>query len=113
MIDHAALARIPVGRADLPERYEAATQALAECTRIDECKDWADKAQALASYARQAQDDTLEKHSIRIRARAIRRAGELLRAHNSQGRRTDQLSEGVRGKLTQGGAEAMAEVQTA
>lgn len=79
MIDHAALARIPIGRADLPERYQAATQALAECTRIDECKDWADKAQALASYARQAQDDTLEKHALRIRARAIRRAGELLR----------------------------------
>lgn len=33
---------------------------------------------ALASYARQAKDDELERMAQRIRARAIRRAGELL-----------------------------------
>ena len=50
-----------------------------ECNRIDECKDWSDKAQALASYARQSEDTEMEKTAMRIRARAIRRCGELLK----------------------------------
>lgn len=65
--------------APLPEMYQAAQRALAECNRVDECKDWADKAQALASYARQADDDTLYKMARRIQGRAVRRAGELLK----------------------------------
>ena len=65
--------------ARMPQTYEAARVALSECSAVDECKDWADKAAALASYARQADDDQLEKMAQRIRARAIRRAGELLK----------------------------------
>ena len=65
--------------ARMPQTYENARAALAECQGIDECKDWADKAAALASYARQAEDDQLERMAQRIRARAIRRAGELLK----------------------------------
>lgn len=38
----------------------------------------ADKAAALASYARQAEDDTLLKMAQRIKARAVRREGELI-----------------------------------
>lgn len=70
---------VNVRGAKLPAVYEQAKQALAECTRIDECKSWADKAQALASYAKQAKDDSLRKCADRIQARAIRRAGELLK----------------------------------
>jgi len=40
---------------------------------------WADKAEAMASYARQARDETLRKMADRIQARAIRRCGELLK----------------------------------
>lgn len=69
----------PISSARLPQTYEAARTALAECNAVDECKDWADKAAALASYARQSQDDQLERMAQRIRARAIRRAGELLK----------------------------------
>lgn len=65
--------------ARMPQTYENARIALAECQQVDECKDWADKAAALASYARQAEDDQLERMAQRIRARAIRRAGELLK----------------------------------
>jgi hypothetical protein len=65
--------------ASLPATYEAAKLAIMECSRIDECKDWADKAQALASYARQSEDMEMEKTAGRIRARAIRRCGELLK----------------------------------
>ena len=39
---------------------------------------WADKAEALASYARQSQDDELLKMAQRIKARAIRRADAAL-----------------------------------
>lgn len=65
--------------ARLPASYEAARAALAECVNIDECQDWADRAAALASYAKQAEDRTLETMAQRIRARAVRRAGELLK----------------------------------
>ena len=67
-----------VATARLPASYEAAQVALAACQKVDECKDWADRAGALASYARQSQDDALMKMAVRIKARAIRRAGELL-----------------------------------
>lgn len=67
-----------VAKARLPASFEGAKYALAECERIDECKDWADRAEALASYAKQAQDDEMYKMAVRIQGRAIRRCGELL-----------------------------------
>jgi hypothetical protein len=76
-MNHALLPKIST--AVLPEKYEAAKLALKACDAIDECKDWADKTAALASYARQGDDEELEKVAMRIRARAIKRCGELLR----------------------------------
>lgn len=78
--------------ARLPETYENARLALAECQQVDECKDWADKAAALASYARQSEDDQLERMAQRIRARAIRRAGELLKQIEPQDKGGDRKS---------------------
>jgi hypothetical protein len=68
-------------RIRLPDfrRYDAAKHALAECSRLDECQTWANKAEAMASYARQAKDDALRIMCDRIQACAIRRCGELLR----------------------------------
>lgn len=66
--------------ANLPALYENAKKALAECSRVDECQRWADKAMAMASYARQAKDETLHKYADRIKARAITRCSELLKA---------------------------------
>lgn len=75
-----AIANIPsISHARLPVVYSAAKVALLECSRIDECKDWADKAEALASYARQSDDKEMWNTADRIRSRAIRRCGELLR----------------------------------
>lgn len=68
-----------VRAAKLPDLYQEARSALAECQKIDECKEWADKAAAMASYAKQAQDESLFLHATRIKARAIRRCGELLK----------------------------------
>jgi hypothetical protein len=81
-----------IDSATLPVRYEQAREALAACENIDECKDWADKMAALASYAKQADDDTLQRLAMRIQARAIRRAGELLRTFKQRGgdRKSDQ-----------------------
>jgi len=68
-----------IAHAKLPKTYEHAKTALEECSNLDECRDWAKKAEALASYAKQAGDDTLRKMADKIQARAIRRCGELLR----------------------------------
>lgn len=70
---------INVQNATLPQAYERAKVALSQCSQVDECKDWADKAHALASYAKQANDETLMKYAKRIQLRAYRRAGELLK----------------------------------
>lgn len=80
-----ALTTLRTDTASLPATYEAARQALAQCSEVDECKGWADKAAALASYARQSQDDQLERMAQRIRARAVRRAGELLKQVDGRG----------------------------
>lgn len=77
-------------RARLPAAYEAAKTALAECSRIDECEQWKDKAVALASYARQANDTALLEYASRIKNRAVRRLGELSRTvETAERRRTD------------------------
>ncbi|WP_321941677.1 hypothetical protein [Paraburkholderia tropica] len=67
-----------ISDARLPESYTNAVNALEQATAIDECQAWADKAMALASYARQSRDDRLHRMAMRIQARATRRCGELL-----------------------------------
>jgi hypothetical protein len=73
------MATLPtISDARLPDTYQHAVTALEQATAIDECQSWADKAMALASYARQSRDDRLHRMAIRIQARATRRCGELL-----------------------------------
>lgn len=64
--------------AQLPVNYVAASKAIAECARIDECKDWSDKAAAIAVYAKQLGDDRMRNDAKRIELRAKVRIGELL-----------------------------------
>lgn len=66
-------------RAPLPVNYEHARIALRECQELDECAEWANKSEAIASYARQAKDLSLLNTAKRIKARATRRLGQLLR----------------------------------
>lgn len=89
-------AHIDTSGARLPQTYEAAKVALANCASIDECQDWANKAEALASYAKQADDDTLRKLADRIQARAVRRCGELLKQYDGRGR-PGENNEGAHG----------------
>ncbi len=66
---------------------------------------WANKAEAMASYAKMAHDDTLRKMADRVQARAIRRCGELLRTFKSaNGTRTDLRPHG--GTVTRSQAAA-------
>jgi hypothetical protein len=84
--------KLPTARSDapLPISYAEARAALERCECVDECAEWADRAGALASYARQARDRDLEAVAKRIRARAVRRAGELLeQTPTCRGRRFD------------------------
>lgn len=96
-----------ISSARLPATYEAAKNALSECSRIDECKEWADKAEALASYARQAKDEQLRKMADRIQARAIRRCGELLKQIDGRGK-AGKKTEGDHGFSSQREAAASA-----
>ena len=59
--------------------YEAAALALSQCSKIDECKDWSDRAKAMASYAKQADNEEMENLAKKIRLRAYQRVGQLLR----------------------------------
>jgi hypothetical protein len=79
-----------IADARLPSNYVAARTAIQQCVKIDECKEWADRAAALASYAKQVEDELLLKDSQRIKARAISRVSELLREiEAAPGARTD------------------------
>lgn len=82
---HNSVANINIASARLPRSYEHAKQALTACSNIDECQQWADKAEALASYAKQADDDSLRRLADRIQARAVRRCGELLKRYDARG----------------------------
>jgi hypothetical protein len=70
---------VDTSRAILPANYEEAKAAIAACHRIDECRDWADRAAALASCAKQSTDDSLLRMATRIQLRAVRRCGELMK----------------------------------
>lgn len=98
MLDHSKLPS--VANAKLPETYERAKTALTQCSSIDECKDWADKAAALASYAKMSDDDSLRKMADRIQANAIRRCGELLRQFAKAHGANQNISEGDHTNVT-------------
>ena len=91
---------IEIASARFPATYEQAKAALASCQKIDECQTWANKAEALASYARMADDDSLRTMSDRIQARAVRRMGELLKEYDGRGRPEENM-EGALPDLSQ------------
>lgn len=73
-----AVIRRQIPSAPLPINYEAAKKALAECVSVDEVKEWQDRAAAIASYARQIKDGSLQDLARRVQLRALRRLGELI-----------------------------------
>jgi hypothetical protein len=78
-------------------KYDAACRAVAECKSVDEAMDILDKAVAIAAYARQAKNKTMEADAKAIRMRATRKVDELRRAQKE----TVGLNRGVKGsKIT-------------
>ncbi len=73
--------------ATLAPNYEAMRHAIAVCEKVDEIADLADKAVAAQAYFRQTQDIENETGASRIRVRAERRMGELLRRMAETGER--------------------------
>lgn len=71
----------------VPFRYNAMVQAIAECHRIDELKEFGAKAAALQHYFRQANNFDAEHQAAQIRVRAFRRAGQLLKTMKESGER--------------------------
>lgn len=59
-------------------KYDAACKAIAECRRVDEVKDWVDRAAAIEAYGRMSKDYAMERDAAEIRVRAERRLGQLL-----------------------------------
>jgi hypothetical protein len=60
-------------------RYDAMCRAIEAAYSVDEVKDIRDKASALASYNRMAQNTEAERAACEIRLRAERKAGVILR----------------------------------
>lgn len=59
--------------------YDQMRTAIAKCESIDEVKEIRNKAHAIEVYAAQAQNYEAESQAIKIRLRAERRCGELLK----------------------------------
>jgi hypothetical protein len=100
MSEQALPATLPnIKTAKLPAMYEAARKQLSECARVDECKDWSDKAAALASYAKQVNDESLLVMARRIKLRAHDRMGELLNAIDAAHGANQNIREGAHPKV--------------
>lgn len=66
------------GDITLPEFYETAVAAIAQCEKMDECAAFKGMADIISTYAAQARDRRMLVIARRMRARAWRRLGELL-----------------------------------
>lgn len=66
-----------IAQAIVPVVYSEAVNALTKCRSIDESKFWADKADALAAWAKIYKNNEAEAEAKRLKAHAYRRMSEL------------------------------------
>lgn len=79
-----AIIRREIDSTPLPFNFKAAELAVRQCARVDEAKDIANKAEAIATYAREIRDMTMHDEAKRIVLRAMRRMGELLEEYEKE-----------------------------
>lgn len=78
VLDRDLARQITKGRTPLvPLEYETAVKSLAACTTLDESKYWADKADALAAWAKIYHSREAELKAKQLKLHAYRRMGEL------------------------------------
>jgi hypothetical protein len=75
--------------------WSAMRTAIANCDRVDEIKDVADKAVALRAYFAQSRDVDNELQAMRIRLRAERRLGQLIEFEQEAGRLASRQNGGA------------------
>jgi hypothetical protein len=73
---------VPVGNGGAPVLYQRMQAAIAECHSIDDCKNIATQAGAIAAYYDQIQDDESVRKFLQVKIRAWRRIGEILLSAN-------------------------------
>lgn len=76
--------------AQLAPNYEAMRHAISICEKVDEIADLADRAVAAQAYYRQSQDVENEIGASRVRVRAERKLGEILKRMAENGERAGQ-----------------------
>lgn len=86
---------VALARSDLAlvaPNYEAMRSAIAVCEKVDEIANLADQAVAAQAYFRQSQDVDNEMQASRIRVRAERRLGEILKRMAETGERVTRAT---------------------
>jgi len=61
----------------VPVRYQDACKAIAACITIEDTRQWANKADALAAWAKMYRDDTVSAEARRLKLHAYRRMAAL------------------------------------
>lgn len=99
---------VPLKHAELAAvapNYEAMRNAIAVCEKIDEIADLADQAVAAQAYFRQSKDVENEMGASRIRVRAERKLGEILKRMAETGERAT-AGEPVSQQMSRGATSA-------
>jgi hypothetical protein len=106
-MSHPTSANLPaVAPSGFPVSYEEARQAIAKCESPFECRTMADKAAAMAVYARMRDDADLLNRAVRLQAWAARRWGELDKALHPD-RRQENLRQSVRNVVDHNSVEQL------
>jgi hypothetical protein len=87
---------ICAGNGPQPVLYDRMRMAIAECHLIDDCKQIAIQASAIAAYYKQIKDDESVRKFMQIKIRAWRRIGEILVSTKVEAKPDDTTAEYIR-----------------
>lgn len=94
--------KITHGRTPLvPVEYERAIRSLTACLSLDEAKEWSDKSDALAAWAKMYKSDDAGRKARQLKLHAFRRMAEI--AEELQPQEFKSKTKGKNGRFTSGG----------